>query len=31
MEDFEKKLDNLKKTYAEMCEYYLIDKNDEKA
>lgn len=31
MDDFEKKLDNLKKTYAEMCEYFLIDKNDEKA
>ncbi len=30
IEEFEKKLDNIKKMYAEACEYYLLDKGDEK-
>lgn len=31
MDDFERKLENLKKIYADMCAYYLLDKGDEKA
>ena len=31
IEIFEKKFEAIKKTYAEACEFLLIDKNDEKA
>jgi hypothetical protein len=31
VEDFEKKLEQIKKSYAECCEFFLIDKQDEKA
>lgn len=30
LEEFDKKLDHIKKIYAEACEYYLLDKGDEK-
>ena len=29
--DFKDKLASLNKTFAECCEFYMIDKNDEKA
>ena len=31
IQDFEKKLEQIQKTYLECCEFYLIDKGDEKA
>jgi hypothetical protein len=31
IEDMEKKLDQIKASYLQSCEYYLIDKGDEKA
>lgn len=31
VEDMQKKLENIYKIYAESCEYYLIDKTDEKS
>lgn len=31
VEEFQARLDKIKKTYAEACEYYLIDKGDERS